>query len=150
MTEPKVIDPQTIETKQNQDLKDNEMKNENKPVVEESKDELKDNEKKDEYKSATHMNGIMCIAVGEKDFSKSIKCETVPKPKIIKPDEVIIETYACAINPIDYKMAVGNLGYFGPNKPYIVGKDFCGIITKIGSNVQKYKVGDAVCGKMSG
>lgn len=65
----------------------------------------------------------------------------IPDPKT---NEVLVKVQACALNPIDSKIVnwhalVPNMGI-----DFVVGLDVVGQITKIGSGVSQYKVGDQV------
>ncbi|KAN0023706.1 hypothetical protein ACTFIV_008093 [Dictyostelium citrinum] len=78
----------------------------------------------------------------------------------LNSNEVEIEIKATGINYKDYLMYIGmvnndldikygkeyeienGIGIDNPN----IGNDFSGIITRLGSNVKKYKIGDQVCG----
>ncbi len=66
----------------------------------------------------------------------------VPKPA---QDEILIKTKATSINPIDWKTRRGYLQEKFPWKfPIVLGWDISGVITKVGSAVQDFKVGDEV------
>lgn len=69
----------------------------------------------------------------------------------LKENEVLIETKAFAINPVDIKTRSGG-GIFGMinNEPDIIlGWDVSGVITKTGSKVSKFKTGDEVFGMVN-
>lgn len=65
----------------------------------------------------------------------------IPDPK---DNEVLVKVQACALNPIDSK--IFNWHTLVPNMgtDFIVGLDVVGQITKLGSSVSQYKVGDQV------
>ncbi|NDR77126.1 NADP-dependent oxidoreductase [Fructilactobacillus sanfranciscensis] len=70
----------------------------------------------------------------------------VEKPQI-NDDEVLVETKAEGINPFDWKIAEGMVqSWLKLTFPIITNSDFAGVITKIGKNVQSFKVGDRVTG----
>ncbi|GAA3181962.1 NADP-dependent oxidoreductase [Fructilactobacillus sanfranciscensis] len=70
----------------------------------------------------------------------------VEKPQI-NDDEVLVETKAEGINPFDWKIAKGMVqSWLKLTFPIITNSDFAGVITKIGKNVQSFKVGDRVTG----
>ena len=55
---------------------------------------------------------------------------------IISDNEVLIETFATSVNPIDYKVREGALrGMFNWTFPVVLGWDIAGIITEVGANV---------------
>ena len=64
---------------------------------------------------------------------------------IISDNEVLIETFATSVNPIDYKVREGALrGMFNWTFPVVLGWDIAGIITEVGANVTEFSVGDRV------
>ena len=63
----------------------------------------------------------------------------------IADNEVLIETFATSVNPIDYKARQGALrGMFNWTFPVVLGWDIAGVITKAGANVTEFSVGDRV------
>ncbi|KAJ5864482.1 uncharacterized protein N7529_006398 [Penicillium soppii] len=67
------------------------------------------------------------------------------KPELIDPKDVIIKVHAASINPIDVKKADGILKLaIKDSFPYKIGYDCAGIVTEIGSDVTRFKVGDEV------
>jgi len=75
----------------------------------------------------------------------------VPKPSI-KPDQVLIKIKATTVNRTDTGISSGRYwimrlltGISKPRRP-ILGTDFSGVVSEIGSKVTKYKVGDSVIG----
>ncbi len=60
-------------------------------------------------------------------------------------NEALIEVHATGINPVDYKIRNGDLEEVFPTQfPKVLGGDISGVITEIGSDVSKFKVGDEV------
>ncbi|PRQ53981.1 putative 2-methylene-furan-3-one reductase [Rosa chinensis] len=64
----------------------------------------------------------------------------------IKEDQVLIKVVAASLNPIDFLRA---LGFFKDIEgdtplPTVPGYDVAGVVVKVGSQVQKFKVGDEV------
>jgi NADPH:quinone reductase-like Zn-dependent oxidoreductase len=75
-----------------------------------------------------------------------LQYEDVPIPKI-RRGEVLVQVHAAGVNPVDYKHASGSLEqFFSFHPPWIPGRDFSGVIRKIGPDVTNFKVGDAVFG----
>ena len=63
----------------------------------------------------------------------------------ISADQVLVEMHYASLNPIDFKIKHGDLKMVLPMKfPLILGNDGSGIVSKIGNNVQHFKVGDEV------
>ncbi|PDZ38897.1 NADPH:quinone reductase [Bacillus cereus] len=68
----------------------------------------------------------------------------VPTPEINKY-EVLAEIHAASINPIDFKIRDGKVKMLLKYEmPLILGNDFSGVITKVGSKVTRFKVGDEI------
>lgn len=68
----------------------------------------------------------------------------VPTPEI-NEYEVLAEIHAASINPIDFKIRDGKVKMLLKYEmPLILGNDFSGVITKIGSKVTRFKVGDEI------
>ena len=66
----------------------------------------------------------------------------IPEPN---RDEVLIQNKATSINPIDWKARQGLLkSKFSWQFPIVLGWDIAGVIVKLGSQVQNFKVGDKV------
>jgi NADPH:quinone reductase-like Zn-dependent oxidoreductase len=63
----------------------------------------------------------------------------------VNDDEVLIQTHAAGVNVIDLLIRNGDFKLFLPIKPpYILGRDVAGIVTKTGSKVSRFKIGDEV------
>lgn len=79
--------------------------------------------------------------------SASFVIDEVDIPEI-SDDEVLVKLYATSINPVDWQTtkAFSVIPNFIRQKPIILGHDLSGIITKIGSKVEGFKVGDAIFG----
>lgn len=68
----------------------------------------------------------------------------IPDPEV-QADEVLVEVHAAAINLLDSKIRSGEFKLILPYKtPFVLGHDVAGVLTKIGTRVQKFKVGDEV------
>ncbi|OIV89575.1 hypothetical protein TanjilG_18743 [Lupinus angustifolius] len=72
----------------------------------------------------------------------------VPIPDI-KEDQVLIKVVAAALNPIDYKRALGYFNNTDSPLPTVPGYDVAGVIVKVGSEIKKLKVGDEVYGDIN-
>jgi len=78
--------------------------------------------------------------VGEPDV---LQLQEVSDPKIQSPTEILVRLKAAGINPIDTKLR--SRGTFYPDQmPAILGCDGAGIVEAVGSEVEKFQVGDAV------
>lgn len=81
-----------------------------------------------------------------KKYSKEDKLQLVELPEpAVKDNEVLVQIHAASINQIDIKLKSGEFKLMLPNKlPLILGHDLAGIVTKIGSKVSRFKVGDEI------
>jgi NADPH:quinone reductase-like Zn-dependent oxidoreductase len=67
-----------------------------------------------------------------------------PDP-VAKPGEVVVDIHAASVNAADYKVRQG--GAYGKiTFPYILGRDFSGIVSALGAGVTDLAIGDAVFG----
>lgn len=74
----------------------------------------------------------------------ALQFEDVPNP-VVGNNDVLIEVYAAGVNLLDSKIKTGEFKLMLPYKlPLILGHDVAGIITQVGKNVRKFKVGDEV------
>ncbi len=64
---------------------------------------------------------------------------------MVNENEVLIQIHAAAVNVIDLMIRNGEFKLFLPLKPpFQLGRDVAGVITKVGSKVSKFNVGDEV------
>lgn len=61
------------------------------------------------------------------------------------PGEVVVDIYAASVNAADYKVRLGS-GRSNMPFPYILGRDFSGVVSTVGTGVTDLAVGDAVFG----
>ena len=69
----------------------------------------------------------------------------LPDP-VAGPGEVIVDIHAATVNAADAKVRAG--GTYGEldSFPYILGRDFSGVVSALGDGVTDFAVGDAVFG----
>ncbi|HET7166484.1 MAG TPA: NADP-dependent oxidoreductase [Pseudolabrys sp.] len=60
--------------------------------------------------------------------------------------EVIVDIHAASVNGADYKVRRGGGRYSLSRFPHILGRDFSGIVSNVGTGVTDFSVGDAVFG----
>ena len=66
------------------------------------------------------------------------------------PEDVLIKVHAAGVNPVDWKVRSGHLKIMtGRAFPKILGNECAGEIAETGSQVKKFKRGDAVIGRPS-
>ncbi len=88
------------------------------------------------------MKALQIVKYGE--LKNGLSINEVKKPSINATD-ILIETKAAAINPIDYKLVSGALKEMvSIDLPGTIGFDTSGVIVETGAEVTKFKVGDAV------
>lgn len=61
------------------------------------------------------------------------------------PGEVVVDIHAASVNAADYKVRLGS-NRSTLQFPYILGRDFSGVVSKVGTGVTDLAVGDAVFG----
>ena len=81
-----------------------------------------------------------------KRYNKLDKLQLVELPEpAVKDNEVLVQIHAASINQIDNKLKSGEFKLLLPYKfPLILGHDLAGVVTKIGSKVSRFKVGDEI------
>jgi len=67
----------------------------------------------------------------------------LPDP-VAAPGEVVVDVHAASVNGADWKVRVGQ--YKQMKFPFALGRDFSGVVSALGANVDDLKVGDAVFG----
>ena len=83
--------------------------------------------------------------------AENLVLEDVEKP-VPGPDDVLIETKAISINPVDFKVR-GNADVMnmimGTDCPVILGWDIAGTVAAVGDNVTQFAPGDSVFGMVN-
>jgi NADPH:quinone reductase-like Zn-dependent oxidoreductase len=89
------------------------------------------------------MKAVVAHEYGAPDV---LKFEQVPRPDPAA-DEALVRVIASSVNPADPLTLSGKYAKeFGTHLPLIAGYDIAGTVEKVGANVTKLKVGDAVYG----
>jgi NADPH:quinone reductase len=73
---------------------------------------------------------------------EAIRYGELPEPELAD-NHVLVEMKAVTVNPIDTVIRSGAFPLDLPN-PFVIGRDMCGIVNKVGSGVTEFKVGDRV------
>lgn len=69
---------------------------------------------------------------------------------VVKENDVLVQIHSAGVNLLDSLIRNGEFKLFLPYKaPFILGHDVAGVVTKIGSMVIKFKVGDEVYSRPS-
>ena len=86
------------------------------------------------------MKAVVMTAPGEPEV---LQLQEVPDPTIHTSTEILVRLVAAGVNPIDTKLR--KRGTFYPDQmPAILGCDGAGVVEAVGSNVQRFRVGDEV------
>jgi NADPH2:quinone reductase len=70
-----------------------------------------------------------------------------PTP-VAEPNQIVVRVHAAGINFPDVLMIAGKY-QFSPPLPFIPGKELAGVVIRVGTDVQGFKVGDRVCAQVS-
>jgi NADPH:quinone reductase-like Zn-dependent oxidoreductase len=73
-----------------------------------------------------------------------LRHEELPDP-VAKPGEILVDVHAASVNGADYKVRRGG----GPHQvrfPHVLGRDFSGVVRRLGVGVDAFAVGDPVFG----
>ena len=68
-----------------------------------------------------------------------------PDP-IAEAGEIVVDVYTASVNGADYKVRLGKGRYWLHRFPYILGRDFSGLVIRVGQGVTDFSVGDPVFG----
>jgi len=71
-----------------------------------------------------------------------LKYGEMPDP-VAKPGEVVVDIVAASVNGADWKVREGKSGQLA-HFPYILGRDFSGVVSSVGDGVTDLRVGDEV------
>ena len=64
---------------------------------------------------------------------------------VVKETDILVQVHSAGVNLLDSKIRNGEFKMILPYKtPFTLGHDVSGVVTKVGSNVSKFKVGDEV------
>lgn len=72
-----------------------------------------------------------------------IHVEEVAMPTI-SSNEVLVKVIASSINQLDWRLRAGEITHIPITFPHTLGWDLSGVIMEVGSEVSKFKVGDAI------
>ena len=82
--------------------------------------------------------------INQEKASLSVAEAEMPTPG---PNEILVKNSAIALNPVEAK--VQKLAIFSMSYPTVLGMSFAGTVSKVGSSVTSFKVGDRVTVKRS-
>ena len=93
------------------------------------------------------MKAVLLTAHGGPEM---LRYGDAPDP-VVGPGEIVVDVHAASVNAADYKVRLGGGAYSGASQlkfPYILGRDFSGLVGALGPGVTDLAVGDAVFGVM--
>jgi NADPH:quinone reductase-like Zn-dependent oxidoreductase len=89
---------------------------------------------------------MKAIIISRYGSPEVLQYEDVETPQI-RPEQLLIKVHASSVNPIDWKTRKGMLSILTGNRfPLILGFDVAGEVLEVGSQVTRFKVGDAIYG----
>lgn len=75
---------------------------------------------------------------------EELKYGDVPDPEA-GPGELLVDVHAASVNGADWKVRAG--GSYRPARfPHILGRDFSGVVSSVGADVDNFRAGDPVFG----
>jgi alcohol dehydrogenase len=87
------------------------------------------------------MKAFIVDRYGKKD---PLRLGDMPEPTL-RDDDVLIEIHAAGLNLLDSKIKNGEFKLILPYRmPLVLGHDVAGVVTRVGSRVRQFKVGDEV------
>jgi len=91
---------------------------------------------------------MKAVVIREYGSPEVLQYQEVEPPKI-KPDQLLVKVRASCVNPVDWKIRKGMLKLITGNKfPMILGFDLSGDVVEVGSQVTRFKPGDAIYGNV--
>ena len=92
---------------------------------------------------------MKAFVINKYSKTESLQLTDMPVPEV-KENDVLVEIHASGLNLLDSKIKSGEFKLILPYKlPLILGHDVAGVVTKVGSKVTKFKVGDEVYSRPS-
>jgi NADPH2:quinone reductase len=72
--------------------------------------------------------------------------DDLPDPSV-GDNELLVRVHASSVNPVDMFIAAGGMKEMAEHEfPVTLGRDFAGVVERVGSGVSRYRVGDEVFG----
>ncbi len=92
------------------------------------------------------MKAFIVNKYGKKE---KLQLEEVATPNVADND-ILVQVHAASVNLLDSKIRNGEFKIILPYKaPFALGHDVSGVVTKIGTKVSKFKVGDEIYARVS-
>jgi NADPH:quinone reductase-like Zn-dependent oxidoreductase len=94
----------------------------------------------------TIMSRMMAYRIHEFGGPEKISLETVDVTDPTE-NEVLVRVQTASVNPVDLKTLAGKYPLIGEDKlPYTLGRDFAGVVERVGGGVTRWKPADPVYG----
>ena len=82
--------------------------------------------------------------VVERYGKDGLRAGDVPEPEL-RDSDVLVRVRAASVNPLDSKIRDGEFRLILPYRPpFVLGHDVAGVVTRVGTEVQRFTVGDEV------
>src|SRR5687768_15741332 len=82
--------------------------------------------------------------VVERYGKDGLRAVDIPEPAV-GPRDVLVRVHAASINPLDKMVRNGDFkSLLRYKRPFVLGHDLAGVITRVGDEVRDFKVGDEV------
>lgn len=94
---------------------------------------------------------MQAIIIEKSGGVEQLISKEIEKPTI-RANEVLVETKAISINPVDYKVRANEdvlTMIYGELRPAILGWDIAGIVVKTGNDTSQFNIGDRVFGMVN-
>ena len=92
------------------------------------------------------MKAFIVTRYGKKE---KLQLSEIAEP-VVKKNDVLVQIHSAGVNLLDSKIRNGEFKMILPYKtPFTLGHDVSGVVTKVGSGVSKFKVGDEACSNMT-
>ncbi|AKE11711.1 zinc-dependent alcohol dehydrogenase family protein [Serratia liquefaciens] len=95
------------------------------------------------------MNTMMTALMLENFTDEQFILAQLPVPTA-GAGQVLVQIHASGVNPIDYKIRLGEAPYAMPDLPAVLGTDMAGVVVAVGEGVKRFIVGDEVYGLTGG
>ena len=91
---------------------------------------------------------MRAVILSKYNKEENIEIKEIPIPAVGR-NEVLVKIKYAGVNPLDNMIIREEVKFIVPyDLPCIMGKEFSGVIDKIGSDVTEFKIGDRVYGRM--
>jgi len=87
------------------------------------------------------MKAMVMTAAGGPEV---LELRSIPEPAIARPTEIKVRLRAAGVNPVDTKIRSRGLLFPGAGLPAVLGCDGAGEVVAVGSQVTRFRIGDAV------